>query len=145
MVNTKSIIQSYTEVKEKEIKKDKLKDTQSPQLISALDKYTQLMRIAVIQPPKEGEMLNENITEFKFNMGQFSVVDKVDLFKQTSEMICSYLISFISKDKLQRDFKRLENKLKTESAQKKALLIKKSKLEKKIKEISEGKVKRDFK
>ena len=66
------------------------------------------MRIAVIKPPKVGDMLNEKITEFKFNMGQFSVVDKFDLFKQTSEMICSYLIStFVSKYKLQRDFKRL--------------------------------------
>ena len=98
------------------------------------------MRIAVIKPPKVGDMLNEKITEFKFNMGQFSVVDKVELFKQTSELICSDLIStFVSKDKLQRDFKRLENKLMTESAKKKALLIKKKKLEKKIKEISKGK------
>lgn len=48
MVDSQSIIQSYTELKEKEIKKGKLKDTQSPQLISALDKDTQLMRIAVI-------------------------------------------------------------------------------------------------
>ena len=103
-----------------------MKDTQSPQLISALDKDTQLMRIAVIQPPKVGDMPNETITEFKFNMGQFSVVYKVDLFKQTSDMICSDLIStFVYKDKLQRDFKRLQNKLKTESADKKALLIKK--------------------
>ena len=72
-------------------------------------------------------MPNENITKFKFNMGQFSVVDKVDFFKQTSEMICSNLISTsASKDKLQRDFKRLENKLKRKSAENKALLIKKS-------------------
>lgn len=57
-------------------------------------------------------------------------------------MICSDLISTsVSKDKLQRYFKRLENKLKTESAEKKALLINKSELEKKIKEISKGKVK----
>ena len=59
-------------------------------------------------------------------MGQFSVVDKVDLFKQTSETIYSNLIRPpVSKDKLQRDFKRLENKLKTESSKKKALLMKK--------------------
>lgn len=103
-----------------------MKDTQSPQLTSALDKDTQVMRIALIQPPKAGDMLNEKIIEFKFNVVQFRVVDKVDLFKQTSEMICSNLINTsISKDKLQRDFKRLENKLKTQSAEKKALLIKK--------------------
>ena len=59
MVNTQSIIQSYTEVKENEIKQDKLKDTQSPQLISALDKDTQLMKIAVIRLPNADAMLNE--------------------------------------------------------------------------------------
>ena len=47
-------------------------------------------------------------------MGQFSVVDRVDLFKQINEIICFDLIrTSLSKDKLQRDFKRLENKLKT--------------------------------
>ena len=112
--------------KEEEIKKGKMKDTRSPQLINALDKDTQLMRIAVIQPPKAGDMPTEKIIEFKLNMGQFSVIDKVDMFKQTSEIICFDLISTsVSKDKLQRDFKRLENRLKTESAEKKALLIKK--------------------
>ena len=117
-----------------------LKDTQSPQFISALDKESQLMRIAVIQPQKAGDTLNEKITEFKFNIGQFSLVYKVDLFKQTSELICSDLIStFVSKYKLQRDFKKLENRLKTESAEKKALLIKKIELEKNIIEIGKGK------
>lgn len=71
-------------------------------------------------------MPTEKITEFKLNMGQFNVIDNVDMFKQTSEIICSDLISSsVSKDKLQRDFKRLEKKLKIESAEKKALLIKK--------------------
>ena len=57
-------------------------------------------------------MPNEKITEFKFNMGQFSVIDKVNLFKKNSEMNSLELIStFVSKDKLQRDFNRLENKL----------------------------------
>jgi hypothetical protein len=117
-----------------------MKDTQSPQLISVLHKDTQLMRIVVIQPPKAGDMPNEKITKLKFNVAQFSVVDKIYLFKQTSEIIFSDLIStYVSKEKLQRDFKRLENKLKTESAEKKASLIKKSELEKKIKEISKGK------
>lgn len=88
-----------------------MKDTQSPQLISALDKDTQLMRIAVIHPPTTCNMLIEKITEFKFNMVQFGAVDKVDMFKQTGEIICSNLVSTsVSKDKLQRDFKRLENK-----------------------------------
>ena len=90
-----------------------MKDTQFPQCISALDKETQLMRIAVIQSPKAGDMPTEKITEFKLNMGQFSVIDKVDLFKQTSEIICSdFINTFVFKEKLQRDFKRLENKLK---------------------------------
>ena len=71
------------------------------------------MRIALIQPCKANDMLNKKIIEFKFNMGQFSVVEKVDLSKQTSEMICLDLISTsVSKDKLQRDFKILENKSK---------------------------------
>ena len=125
IIDSQSIIQSYAELKEKEVKQGKLKDTQSPQLISSLEKDTQLMRIAVIQPPKEGDMPTKNIIEFKLNMGQFSVIDKVDMFKQTSEIIFSDLIStFVSKDKFQRYFKRLENKLKTESTDKKALLIK---------------------
>ena len=98
------------------------------------------MRIVVIQAPKAGDMPTKKITEFKLNMGQFSVIDKVYLFKQTSEIMFSDLIStFVSKDNLQRDFKRLEKKFKIESAEKKALLIKKYELEKKIKEISKGK------
>ena len=133
-VSTHSIIVSYIDVQDKEIKQNKLKDTQSPQLISALDKDSQPMGIALIQPPKAGDMLNENIIEFKFNMGQFSVVDKVDLFNQTRELICSNLIStYVSKDKLQRYLKRLENKLKTKSAEKKALLIEKRKSKKPVK------------
>jgi hypothetical protein len=46
MVDSQSIIQSYTKLKEKEIKKGRFKDTQSPQLISDFDKDIQLMRIA---------------------------------------------------------------------------------------------------
>ena len=126
IIDCQSIIKSNTELKEKEITQGKMKDTKSPQLISDLDIDTQLMRIAMIQPLEAGDMPNEKITKFKFNIGQFSVVDKADLFKQTGEIICYDLIStFVSKDKLQRDFKRLENKLKTESAEKKTLLIKK--------------------
>ena len=70
-------------------------------------------------------------------MSQFSIVDKVDLFKQTSELICSDLISTsISKEKLQRDYRKLENKLKTKQAEKKELQIKKTKPEKKIVEMN---------
>ena len=70
-------------------------------------------------------------------MIQFSIIDKVDLFKQKSEVICSDLIhTSVSKDKLQRDFRKLENKLKIEQAKKKALQIKKVELEKKIMEIN---------
>lgn len=72
-------------------------------------------------------------------MNQFSVVDKVDFFKQTSELICSNLMSTsVSKDKLYRDFKKLEGKLKMEQAEKKDLPIKKVELEKKIIEINQG-------
>ena len=80
------------------------------------------MKIAVIQPPGIGDPKNKKITEFKINMSQFSVVDKVDIFKQTSEPIFSNLISTtISEEKLFRYFKKLENKIKTEQAEKKAL------------------------
>lgn len=117
-----------------------MKDTQFHQLISSLNKDTQLMRIIVIQPPKVDGMPTENITKFKLNMGQFSVIDKVDLFKQPSEIICSnFISSFVFKEKLQIYFKGLENKLKIKSLEKKALLIKNSYLEKEIKEISKGK------
>ena len=43
----------------------------------------------------------------------------------------------ISKDKLFRDFKKLEGKIKTEQVEKKALQIKKEELEKKIVEINQ--------
>ena len=91
------------------------------------------MKIAVIQSSKTCDKLADKVTEFKFNMSQFSVTNKVDLFKQTSELICSDLIStIVSKDKLQRDYKKLENKLKTKSTKKKALLIKKQNWRRKL-------------
>ena len=72
-------------------------------------------------------------------MNQFSISDKVDLFKQTSELICSGLISAsVGKDKLQKDYKKLENKLKTEVAEKKAMQIKKIELENKVLQITKG-------
>ena len=73
-------------------------------------------------------------------MNQISVVDIVDFFKQTSELICSNLINTtVSKDKLFRDFRKMEGRLKTEQAEKKTLQIKKIDLEKKIVEINQGK------
>ena len=73
------------------------------------------MKIVVIQLTMVGEVQKKKIIEFKLNMNQFNVVDKLDFFKYTSEIICSNLIStMVSKDKLVRDFKKLEGKLKTE-------------------------------
>lgn len=70
------------------------------------------MKIVVIQPAMVGEVQKKKIIEFKLNMNQFSVVDKVDFFKQTNELKCSNLISTtVSKDKVVRDFKKLEGKL----------------------------------
>ena len=95
------------------------------------------MKIAVIQPPIAGDPQTKKVTEFKLNMRQFSIVDKVDFFTQTSELICSDLINTsVCNDKLQRDFRKLENKLKNEHDEKKALQIKKAKLEKKIMDIN---------
>ena len=75
-----------------------------------------------MQPPITGDPQTKKVTEFKLNMSQFSIVDKVDFFKQTSEIISFDLINTsISKDKLQRDLRKLENKLKTEQVEKKAL------------------------
>ena len=72
-------------------------------------------------------------------MNQFSVSDKVDLFKKTSELICSDLISAsVAKDRLQRDYKKLENKLKTKFAEKKTIQIKKIELENKVLQVSKG-------
>jgi hypothetical protein len=70
-------------------------------------------------------------------MLQFSIVDKVDLFRKTSKLVCCDLIStFVSKEKLQRDYRKLEKKLKNEQAKKKKVQIKKMKLEKKIVEMN---------
>lgn len=142
----KTLIEHYDSLKleasqEREITEERLRSIQPPQLISALDKKSQMMKIGVIQPANVGESQRKKITQFKLNMNQFSVVDKVYFFKQTSELICSNLISTtVSKDKMVRDFKNLEGKLKTEQVEKKALQIKKSELAKKIVEINQGKV-----
>ena len=72
-------------------------------------------------------------------MNQFSISDKVDLFKQTSELIWSDLISAsVAKDRMQKHYKKLENKLKTEVVEKKAMHIKNIELEKKVLQITKG-------
>lgn len=90
----KSILEHYSSLKvqaskERELTEEKLRSTQPPQLISALDKKIQMMKIAIIQPPSTRDLQNKKITKFKLNMSQLSVVDKVDFFKQTSELIFS--------------------------------------------------------
>jgi hypothetical protein len=123
----------------REITEDKLRSTQPSQLISALDKKSQMMKITVIQSTTVGDAQNKKIMEFKLNMNQFSVVDKVDFFKHTSDLICSNLINTtVSKDKLFRYFKKLESRLKAEPTKKKALQIQKTELEKKIVETNKG-------
>lgn len=78
------------------------------------------MEIVVIQPPITGDPQRKMIAEFKLNMSQFSIVDIVDLFKQTRELTCSELISTsVSKENLQRDYRKLESKLKTDKVRKK--------------------------
>lgn len=140
----KYILEHYSYLKvhasqERELTEERLRCTQPPQLINALDKKSQMMKIEVIQPPSIEDLQNKKINKFKLNMSQFNVVDKVDFFKQTSELFFSNLISTImSKDKLFRDFKKLESKLKTEQVEKKALQIKRSEQENKIPEINKG-------
>ena len=71
-------------------------------------------------------------------MNQFSVIDKVDFFKQTSDLICSNLINtIVSNYKLFREFKTFEGKMKSEQDEKKYLQIKKIDLQKKIVEINQ--------
>ena len=116
VTTTQSIIDHYSEPNDqtKTNDQDKLKSTAAPQLISALDKEKQMLKVAIIQPSKAKNVSKEKVTEIKFNMNQFSISDKVDLFKQTSELICLDLISAsVAKYRLQKDYKKLENKLKT--------------------------------
>ena len=82
----KTLLEHYGSLKlqesqEREITKEKLRSTQPPQLISALDKKIQLIKIATIHPAMVGEVQKKKITEFKLNMNQFSIIAKVDLFK----------------------------------------------------------------
>ena len=55
-------------MREGEIVGDKLRSTQPPKLINALDKKIHLMKIVVIQPPLMGDPQGKKITEFKLNM-----------------------------------------------------------------------------
>ena len=88
-------------------------------MLTTLDKESQMMKVVVIQPPITGKSTDKEITEFKLNMSQFNIVDKVDFFKQTGELICSDLIATsVSKDKLFRENKKLQNKVKTEMLKK---------------------------
>ena len=107
-------------------------------MLTTLDKESQMLKVAVIQPPIRGKSSNKEITEFKLTMSQFSIVDKVDFFKQISELIYSNLIATsVSKDKLFKENKELQNKVKTQNAEKRALQIKKDQLEKKL--LDQGK------
>ena len=80
-------------MKERETVGDKLRSTQPPHLISALDKKSYLMKIVIIQPPLTGDPQGKKITEFKLNMSQFNIISKVGLYKKTIQLICFDLIS----------------------------------------------------
>jgi hypothetical protein len=56
----KTILEDYSYLKvqaskERDLTEEKLRSTQSPQLINVLDKKSQLMKIRVIQPPGIGD------------------------------------------------------------------------------------------
>ena len=107
VTTTQSIIDHYSElnIQTKTNDQNKLKSFVAPQLISALNKEKQMLRVAVIQPSNAKVPSEDKVIEFKFNMNQFSISDKVDLFKKTSELICSDLISAsVAKDRLQKDY-----------------------------------------
>ena len=78
-----SIIDHYSELND-QIKlndQDKLKSIDAPQLISALDKENQMLKVDIIQPLKAKGTSEDKVIKIKFNMNQFSISDKVDLFK----------------------------------------------------------------
>ena len=141
VTTTQSIIDDYSKLNDqtKTNDHDKLKSIIACHLISALNKEKKILKVAIIQPSKAKNTLEDKVTEIKFNMNQFSIGDKVDLFKKTSELICSHLISAsVAKDRLQKAYKKLENKLKIEVVEKKAMQIKKIELEKKASQITKG-------
>ena len=68
----KTLLEHYGSLKlqgsqEREITEEKLRSTQPPQLLSALNKKNQLMKIVVIQLAIVGEVQKKKITEFKMN------------------------------------------------------------------------------
>ena len=82
----KAILEHYSSLnmqaeKESHATQEHLRATQPQQLVTALDKKSQMMKVVVIQPPVRGVTPNKKITEFKLNMIQISVVDKVYFFK----------------------------------------------------------------
>ena len=69
-----------SEIKRNQVR-EQLRVEHPPQMLTTLDKESQMMKVAVIQPPIIGKSTEKEKTEFKLNMGQFSIVDKVDFFK----------------------------------------------------------------
>jgi hypothetical protein len=80
-------LSTTSEMKRNKIR-EQLRAENPPQMLTTLDKESQMMKVAVIQPPIRGQSTENEITEFKLNMSQFNIVDKVDFFKQISELIC---------------------------------------------------------
>ena len=59
-----------------------------------------MLKVAIIHPSKAKSTSEDKVTEIKFNMNQFSISDKVDLFKQTSVLIClGHISASLSKDR----------------------------------------------
>ena len=63
----KTIIENYSSLKlqasqEREVTEEGIRSTQSPQLISALDRKSQMVKIVVIQPTTVGEAQKKKIT-----------------------------------------------------------------------------------
>ena len=78
------------------------------------------MKKVAIKPSSTSGLSSEKAIEFKLDMSQFNVMERVDFFKQTNELLCSDLVNVsISKENFQKNFKKLESKLKTEVAEKK--------------------------
>ena len=48
---------------------EQLRAENPPWMLTTLDKESQMMKVAVIQPPIKGQSTEKEITEFKLNMG----------------------------------------------------------------------------
>ena len=91
---------NFQDQKERERNEEKMKNSKHPSLISALDRKKQSMKIAMIEPSSTSGLSSKKVSEFKLDMSQFNVMDLVDLFKQTSELIFLDLVNVsISKEK----------------------------------------------